>query len=124
MRNKPHTVLLADRNPRIRKFVQRELLSEGHEVVTAADAVQLTAWLTSSVHLDALVVDPDMPGIENCDHLCSLLSSRPNLPVILHCLVSDEAAIPIESTRLLLIEKNGDSTDGLKHLLSSLFKPA
>ena len=120
--NRPYTVLIADRNPRIRDFLQRELNSEGHRVVTAKNCDQLKKWLDKPVQLDALVLDPNMPGLESNDQLVSLVNQRPSLPIVFHCLASDCAAATLQIKHMTFVEKKGDSIDDLKRQLRLLFE--
>lgn len=115
-----YVILVADRNPRIRNFLQRELRSEGHRVYTAESVDQLKQWFHRPSRLDALVIDPDMPGLGSKAHLSDLLSMRPKLAVIFHCLIKDGFAVRAPGRVLAFIEKSGQSVDLLKHQLRSI----
>ncbi len=117
-------ILVADRNPRIRDFVQRELKSDGHQVFGAENGNQLRSWLCRPGRIDVLVIDPDMPGVEGEAHLMRLLSLRPNLAVILHCLADDSAFRLRNHSNLLLIEKSGQSIDQLKLKIQAVLHDA
>lgn len=116
------TVLLADRNPRIRDYLLRELCSDGHHVITAKDGDQLARWLNSSVRVDVLILDPNMPGVDSEDQLELLLSHKPNLPIVFHCLAPDHPQLSLKLKKQVLIEKNGNSIDSLKQQLKLLLK--
>lgn len=116
-----HVILVADRNPRIRNFLQRELRSEGHIVYTAESVDQLKQWFSRPNRLDALVIDPDMPGLGSKTHLKDLLLLRPNLAVIFHCLIKDGFALPTPERSLVFVEKSGQSVDTLKQQIRTLF---
>lgn len=113
-------ILVADRNPRIRDFVQRELKSDGHQVFGAENGNQLRSWLCRPGRIDVLVIDPDLPGVEGEAHLMRLLSVRPNLTVILHCLADNSAFRLSDHSNILLIEKSGQSIDQLKLKIHSV----
>ena len=124
MENRNLTVLLADRNPRIRDYILRELRSDGHHVLTAKNGDQLIRWLDSSIQLDVIILDPNMPGIDSKDQLELLLSRKPNLLIVFHCLASDHAELSYKLKKQALVEKNGNSIDGLKqHLRLLLQRP-
>ena len=115
-----HVILVADRNPRIRNFLQRELKSEGHCVYTAESVDQLKQWFYRPSRLDALVIDPDMPGLDSKTHLSDLLSMRPGLAVIFHCLIKDGFSVRAPGRVLAFIEKSGQSIDLLKQQLRTI----
>lgn len=118
-----YVVLVADRNPRIRDFVQRELLSEGHRVFTAENAGQLRSWILRPAQLDALVIDPNMPGIDSFEQIRALLALRPGLPVVFHCLVPDCGWSNGSADRVRFVEKSGQSVDAVKAQIASLLAP-
>ena len=115
-----HIILVADRNPRIRNFLQRELRCEGHRVYTAESVDQLKQWFHRPSRLDALVIDPDMPGLGSKVDLADLLSLKPGLAVIFHCLIKDGFAIRAPGRVLTFVEKSGQSVDQLKHQLRTI----
>ena len=119
--HKPLTVLIGDRNPRIRNFLQRELNSAGYRAIAAADGNQLKKWLGRLIHLDVLVLDPDMPGLGEMDHLASLFAQRPGMPVVFHCLTMDfNGSCQLASHKTVFVEKTGNSVDHLKNQLRLL----
>lgn len=110
----PPVILIADRNPRIRDFIQRELKSQEHRVVTAENGDQLKEWIQHAGRLDVLVIDPDMPGLHSDAHLAKMLLLRPTLPVIFHCLASECCALRTPEREVVFVEKNGQSVDALR----------
>ncbi|NNK00066.1 MAG: hypothetical protein HKP58_06595 [Desulfatitalea sp.] len=112
---------MADRNPHIRNFVQRELGAAGYRVYTAETADQLGNWLRRPGRMDALVIDPDIPGLANADHLNRLLCARPELAVIFHCLAADCRALPYAGRNTVYVEKCAQSVDLLKEKLHAVF---
>lgn len=115
-------ILVADRNPRIRNFLERELRSEGYQVSTAESVAQLAAWISPGRLPDLLVLDPDLPGGGAEDYIWPLLSRHPRLPVVFHCQAAD---IPSPMPRMactVIVEKSADSIDLLKHQIALLLK--
>jgi len=115
-------ILVADRNPRIRNFVQRELRSEGYQVSTAETVTQLMHWITPGRLPDLVVLDPDLLGGGTEDHVWPLLARYPHLPVVFHCLAAD---IPMPMPRMactVIVEKSADSIDLLKRQIALLLK--
>lgn len=122
MKNRNLTVLLADRNPRIRDYILRELRSDGYHVITAKNGDQLIKWLDSSIRLDVLILDPNMPGIDSEDQLELLLLRKPNLLIVFHCLALDHPQMSSKLKKRVLVEKTGNSIDGLKQQLKLLLQ--
>ena len=118
--DREYVILIADRNPRIRDFVQRELKSEGHRVYSADNADQLKNWIHRPGKLDALVIDPDMPGLEDPAAFGRMLAERPTLTVIFHCLASDCFSIRTPGRAVAFVEKSGQSVDLLKHKIRAI----
>lgn len=116
-----YLILVADRNPRIRDFVQRELKAEGYRVYTVANLDQLKNWVSRPGQLDILVIDPNMSGLENRKELEGMLISRPAMPVIFHS-AAPESIDPANCKRpVIYIEKSGQSVDVIKAQISTLF---
>jgi len=117
----PVTVLIGDRNPRIRNFLQRELNSAGYRAVAAQNGAQLKSWLGRPIQLDVLVLDPDMPGVDTIDQLTALMAIRPDLPVVFHCLVTGPDSPPqLDNHKTIFVEKTANSVDHLKKQLRFL----
>ena len=53
------TLIIADRNPRVRKYLQREMNASGYQVYLAENSRQVFFWLNQPVPPDLLIVDPD-----------------------------------------------------------------
>lgn len=119
---KDFVILIADRNPRIRNFVERELRGEGYRVHTAETAAQLTHWLAAGHLPDVLVMDPDLPGGDTKDRIWPLLARHSQLPVVFHCLAAD-IPMPIpQAACTVIVEKSADSIDLLKRQIALLLK--
>ena len=113
-------ILVADRNPRIRDFIERELNLEGYRVFSLENADQLKSWFDRQTRLDAVVIDPTMPGFDNEDHLERLFGLRPDVPVVFHCLSSDRPSLADYRAKVGFVEKSGHSVDALKQLIRQL----
>ena len=113
-------ILIADRNPRIRDFVERELRVEGYRVYTAENVSQLLHWLTPGHLPDLLILDPDLPGGAAQENIWPQLARNPRLPVVFHCMSAD---IPMPMPQMacaVLIEKSANSIDLLKRQIELL----
>jgi DNA-binding NtrC family response regulator len=114
------TILVADRNPHIRDFVQRELKEAGHRVFTAKNAAQLKGWILRPIQMDALVIDPNIPGMDNYEELRPLLTLRPELPVVFHCFAPDTVVLRDLAEKVAFVEKSGHSIDAVKAKIERL----
>jgi len=115
-----HIILVVDRNPRIRNFVERELRTEGYRVFSAETVMQMVPWFTPGRLPDLLVLDPDLPGGGAEDRIWPLLGKYPHLPVVFHCLVAE---IPMPMPRMactVIVEKSANSIDLLKQQIRLL----
>jgi DNA-binding NtrC family response regulator len=75
-------VLLIEDDPSVASSLQRVLEVEGHEVGTAATAVQ-GLDIVQNQDFQVVVTDLQMPGTSGMEVVRALHSSKPNLPVIL-----------------------------------------
>jgi CheY-like chemotaxis protein len=115
-------ILVADRNPRIRNLVGRELHSEGYRVLTAESVSQLLDWITPGHLPDLLILDPDLPGGDAEGHVWPLLARHPRLPVVFHCLSLDVPMPMPHMACTVIVEKSADSIDLLKKQIAVLLK--
>lgn len=58
---KDFTILIADRNRNVRKFLQREMTSAGYRVRLAENAHEVIKWTFHHDPLDLIILDPDFP---------------------------------------------------------------
>ena len=116
------TILVADRNPRIRGLVERELREAGYHVFTVESILQLRNWIAPGHLPDLLILDPDLPGGGPGDHIWSLLGRHPHLPVVFHCLTGDIPSPQPGMAFTVTVEKSADSIDLLKRQIDLLLK--
>jgi DNA-binding NtrC family response regulator len=116
------TILVADRNPRIRGFVERELRGAGYRVFAVENVSQLMSWIGREELPDLLVLDPDLPGGCAEDQVWPLLARHPHLPVVFHCLAADIPAPIPQMACTVIVEKSADSIDSLKRQISLLLR--
>lgn len=70
----PATILVVDDNPMVREIVQRMLNAVGYRALPAEDASTALA-IFSTEHIDAAILDIDMPGMNGIE-LCRALHAR------------------------------------------------
>jgi signal transduction histidine kinase/CheY-like chemotaxis protein len=84
------TILVAEDEDAVRRFVERVLIGAGYRVTVAAhgaEAIELAAGLP---HLDLLFTDVVMPGMNGIQLAAHLTATRPHLPVIYASGYSDQ----------------------------------
>lgn len=116
------TILVADRNPRIRGLVERELREAGYHVFTVESVSQLRNWIAPGHLPDLLILDPDLPGGGPRDPIWPLLGRHPRLPVVFHCLTGDIPRPLPGMAFTVTVEKSGDSIDLLKRQIDLLLR--
>lgn len=117
---KRYRVLIADKNPHIRRFLKREFTMAGYAVLLADSSKALLKLIYGPSRLDLLIIDPDLPDVD-----VTILSQRlrdrvPPLPVILHTLDPDVNASGFSLIPAELVEKNGGSVEKLKMTVAGL----
>ena len=87
--HKMFTILIADRNPHVRKLLERELRAEGYQVRLAENAREVFKWTFHHEPLHLIILDPDLPDAADVSILEKLLDRIPALPVVVHTYPSD-----------------------------------
>ena len=118
---KQYTILIADRNRHVREFLKREMLAEGYQVRLAKTTREV---LTSVYHpepLDLVILDLDLPEVNELGVLEKIQDRIPTLPLVLHSFNTDYAGNrPDMVSMAVFVEKSGDSIEGLKKVVSDL----
>jgi DNA-binding NtrC family response regulator len=116
------TIVIADRNPRVRGFLQRELGKEGYRIRLAESAQDLLKWAFNPEPIDLIILDPDLPDAVD-SHLLSTLQNRiPTVPVIIHAHSSLSLPEPEASPSFIIVEKGGSSVEQLKAVAEDLLR--
>ena len=106
-------VLVADSNRNVREFLRRELALAGYEVVTSGNSRRLFTAIEKDGLLDLLVVDPEMPLLDERT-LCGLLDGRlPPLHMILYG-YGEECRNRYSLPRGCTVVERGEDVDSLK----------
>lgn len=115
----PFTILVADRNPHVREFLKRELLAEGFRIQLAKSAEEVLIYAFGPERIDLLILDPDLPDLEE-RQLCEKLEGRiPILPVVVHGFSPEGGRAEIPES-VGFVEKMGNSIEPLKRLIYNL----
>ncbi|MBS3758999.1 MAG: response regulator [Desulfobacterales bacterium] len=78
------TLLVADSNPYVRSFLQRELAGEGYQVRVAGTSKEIFNCFRSGCPPDLLVMDLDMPVKIGLEVLRRLYNLVPRIPVVVY----------------------------------------
>lgn len=112
-------ILIADKNPHVRKFLQRELVSEGYGVRQAISGKDVLEQIYCQESIDLLVLDPDLPDANELFLFKKLHDRIPALPVVVHAHVEYED-MKERAFATAFVEKNGNSIERLKQVVSDI----
>ena len=114
------TLLIADRNPNVRNYLQREMAAAGYRVRLAENGREVVEWAYHRDPLDLLILDPDLPDIEAAAVMSKLKNRIPPLPVVLHTFTSDYEHHGNLFKDAPFVEKQGNSIERLKFVISHI----
>jgi DNA-binding NtrC family response regulator len=114
------TILIADRNSHVRKFLQREMTASGYRVKLADNARQVIKWAFDREPLDLVILDPDLPDADESDMLHQLFNRVPPLPVVIHTYASEYGDVSKDMEGIYLVEKKGSSIERLKQVVNEI----
>ena len=118
------TIVIADRNPHVRGFLQREMGREGYRIRLAESAQDLLKWAFNQEPIDLIILDPDLPDAVD-SHLLSTLQNRmPPVPIIIHthyAHILPQAEAGAGAT-FITVEKGGSSVERLKEVADDILR--
>ena len=112
------TIVIADRNPHVRSFLQREMSREGYRIRLAESARALLQWAFNYEPVDLIILDPDLPDAVDVHVLEALRKRAPAVPVVIHTHYAQ--TLPEKSEPFILVEKGGSSVERLKQIAETL----
>ena len=116
------TLLIADRNSRVRKLLHREMTAEGFQVRLAQNGREVIKKAFAYEPLDLIILDPDLPDGNGLYLLKRLQDRIPLLPIVVHAFASDDCAQMTTSSDVVFVEKCGDSVERLKKVIHDLLR--
>ncbi|MBM4300481.1 MAG: response regulator [Deltaproteobacteria bacterium] len=114
-------ILIADRNRHVRDFLRRELSAEGYQVEVARDGREVLERINGEDPPHLLILDLDIPYLEEPEVWAGLKDRKPSLPVVIHTFLPEyptNLTLPIAAT---FLEKKGD-TDLLKMVVAEVLE--
>ncbi|MFZ0451702.1 MAG: response regulator [Desulfatiglandaceae bacterium] len=117
-----YTILIADRNPHVRAFLKREMTAEGYQIRLANTGREVLQGVFGHDPLHLLIIDPDLPDVEEPEILKKLESRIPALPIIVHSFTLDYARHSDVLDALVFVEKGGKSIERLKSLAAEMLQ--
>jgi DNA-binding NtrC family response regulator len=117
---KVFTILIADRNPHVRGFLQREMSREGYRIRLAESARDLLKWTFNHEQVDLIILDPDLPDAFDSHLLEALQGRTPPVPVVIHTHYASALADAGET--FISVEKGGSSVVRLKQIADTLLR--
>jgi DNA-binding NtrC family response regulator len=112
------TILIVDRNPNVRKYLKREFGCEGYHIQQAENCRKLLQMINDNPKLDLIIIDPDLPDVEEKLLLRKLQSMQPRTQVVIHTLIADYLAHCSVRLKTVFVEKDGNSIERLKHVVA------
>ena len=113
-------ILIADRNPHVRRFLKRELEAEGYRIRLAESGIEVLKWAFHPDRLDLIILDPDLPDTGAGQLMDKLKDRIPPLKVVIHAFLSDYTAPHDTLSADAFIEKGGNSIESLKKVIRDL----
>jgi len=101
-------ILVADRNRHVREFLRRELEAEGYTVQVARDGLEVWRHLNSSAPPHLLILDLEIPYLEELAELAHFKDQQPPVPLVIHSFREDLANAAQVPTVAAFLEKNED----------------
>jgi len=117
-----YTILIADRNSHVRKLLKRELESEGLRVLQAEKGKDVIEMVYQKNLLDLVLLDSDLPDIQESVLLKKLENRVPPIPVVLHTLDSGKTNYFLYVKQAVVVEKGSHSIEKLKQIILDILE--
>ncbi len=119
---KEFNLLIVDRNPHIRNFLKREFQSEGYNIQLAKNSRELMGLIYSPAPIDLVIIDPDIPDVNQLKLFKSLEDRVPTLPFVIHSDLLDYLESTSHISKATFVPKRGSSSETLKDVVWNLLK--
>ena len=111
------TILIADRNSHVREFLKREMTEAGFRVLQAEKGRDVIDMVFNCESLRLVILDPDLPDMDEAVLLKKLGDRIPALPVVVHAFQPEETEYSRYLKDTEFVEKGGRSIERLKQLV-------
>jgi DNA-binding response OmpR family regulator len=102
------TILIAERNPRVRQLLGREFAADGFLVIPAENGTDLSGIIGREDTPDLLVLDDELPGLDP-SRLAEQLGNRlPPLPFVVHSFSTECVDSGLVEAAADVVEKTGN----------------
>jgi DNA-binding NtrC family response regulator len=118
--NKNFSILIADRNPHVRRLLERELKADGYQVRVADNGRGVLEWAYRLQPLDLIILDLDLPDIDEQTLFGNLQDRIPVLPIIIHSFQPDAIKLCVNYRHAVFVEKGENSIEKLKKAVSDI----
>ena len=115
--NSIKTVMVVDRNRNVRRYLKRELESEGYRILLAENAQDLLQPTLRETNFDLVVIDPNLPDDGIMPLLQKLQQLHPGTPVVIHTFTTDVLDGYGATGIAEFVEKGGGSIERLKQVI-------
>jgi DNA-binding NtrC family response regulator len=115
----PCKILIADRNRHVREFLRRELTAEGYLVEVARDGREVLAKIDGDHRPHLLILDLEIPYLDEQDLWRRLENCQPPLPVVIHTFLPEFPTHLTVPQAAAFLEKKED-TDQLKAVVAEV----
>ena len=112
--------MIADRNPHVRRLLERELKADGYQVRVADNGREVLEWAYRLQPLDLIILDLDLPDIDEQTLFGNLQDRIPELPIIIHSFQSEGMKLSVNYRHAVFIEKGENSIEKLKKAINEL----
>jgi len=119
---KKFNILIGERNPHIREFLRREMVTEGYNVQLVKNGRELMDLIYSSAPIDLVIIDPNIPDVNQLKLFKSLEDRVPTLPFVIHSDLLDYLESTSHISKATFVQKRGSSSETLKNVVWNLLK--
>jgi DNA-binding NtrC family response regulator len=116
------TIVIADRNPHVRGFLQREMSRAGYRIRLAESVQELLKWTFDHEPIDLIIMDPDLPDAVDSQVLTALQNLLPPVPVIIHTHYAHTLPEAKTGATFITVEKGGSSVERLKEAADDILR--
>ncbi len=117
-----YTILIVDRNSRVREYLKREITKEGFRVLQAEKGNDVIKMVYQFFPLDLVILDPDLSDMDPKELLKKIGARIPPLPVVIHAFDSEEINYFLYLKQAVFVEKAGQSIEKLKKAVFEILK--